>query len=184
MDEIEERAVKSVRAGQPDVEAIYLAYRDAMLSTAEKKLLGGDALGLGAEDIVDDVVSGMLDGTIQLPPATAHHLRPFLRRIVANKATDLIRRRTADTAAVQRQHPTDLTNVEEDVETMVIVEQLEERMYLLTEKEHYVIIENVKNQRPPKDVASELGCAPQYISQLRKSALRKLAAELPFMDEP
>lgn len=184
MTDWERRAADSVLAGRPDVEAIYLAHRGAMRTTAAAKLRGADALGLDADDIVGDVVAGLLDGTITLAPDVAPRLRAHLRRIAANKAIDLIREREAASKATRRRHPADPTDVEADVETMVLAEMAEERMYLLNEREHHVIIENVKKGRLAKDVAVGLGCTPQNVSQLRASALRKLSASLPFVNDP
>jgi RNA polymerase sigma factor (sigma-70 family) len=180
----ERRAADSVLAGNPDVEAIYLAHRDAMRATAAAKLHGADALGLDADDIVGDVVVRLLDGTITLAPTVGHRLRAHLRRITANKAIDLIREREAASKATRRRHPADPTDVEADVETMVLAEMTEERMHLLNERERHVIVENVKKGRLAKDVALDLGCTPQNVSQLRASALRKLSASLPFVNNP
>ena len=184
MSDWNQRAIDSVRAGTPDVEAIYMAYREPMLGTAVDKLGGVDnsTLGLSAEDVVDEVVTGLLDGSIGLDPAVADHLKARLRRIVANRAIDLMRRRGAESRARMKQHPTDLTDIEADVETMVLAGQAEERMFVLNEREHYVIVEHVKKGRLVKDVADELVCTPQNVSQLKKAALRKLFAALPFAE--
>jgi RNA polymerase sigma factor (sigma-70 family) len=184
MTEWDKRAIDSVRAGTPDVEAIYLAYREPMLRTAAGALRGVDSstLGQSAEDIVGDVVVDLYNGSIILKPSDADHLRPLLRRIIKNKAVDLTRRRGAESRARAKQHPVDHTEIETDVETIMLAEQAEKSMHLLTQNEHYVVVENVKKDRRAKDVAAELGCTPQNISQLRKSALRKLGAELSNTD--
>ncbi|MDP9333598.1 MAG: sigma-70 family RNA polymerase sigma factor [Actinomycetota bacterium] len=184
MTDWNQRAIDSVRAGTPDVEAIYMAYREPMLGTAVDKLGGVDnsTLGLSAEDVVIEVVTGLIDGSIGLDPSVADHLKARLRRIVANRAIDLMRRRGAESRARVKQHPTDLTDTEADVETMVLAGQAEERMFVLNEREHYVIVEHVKKGRLVKDVADELVCTPQNVSQLKKAALRKLFAALPFAE--
>lgn len=184
MSGVEERAVDSVRAGRPDIEALYRAYGPAMRSSAAMRLGDGDALGLDAEDIVGQVIEGLVDGSVVLKPGTSSSLRAQLRRVAANKTVDLIREREDSSAAAERRHGLDTTDVQADVETMVLAEMAEERMFLLTEQEHYVMIERVKKDRPAKDVAKELGCTPQYVAQLRNSAVRKLFANLPFMDPP
>ena len=180
----EDRAIASVRAGEPDVEAIYLAYREPMLGTAVAKLGGVDnsTLGLSAEDVVNEVVTGLIDGSIVLDPSVADHLKARLRRIVANQSINLIRRRGAESRARMKQHPTDLTDIEADVETMVLAGQAEERMFVLNERERYVIVEHVKKGRLVKDVADELDCTSQNVSQLKKAALRKLFAAPSFAD--
>lgn len=141
-----ERAIASVRAGAPDVEAIYMAYCEPMLGTAAAKLGGvdGSALGLSAEDVVEDVVVGLLDGSIELDPSVADHLKARLRRIVANQAIDLVRRSGAQSRARVKRHPTDDTDLQADVETMVLAGQAEDRMFVLNEREHYVIVEHIK----------------------------------------
>lgn len=180
----EERAITSVRNGAPDVEALYMAYREPMLRTAAGKLRGENntTLGLSAEDVVEEVIAGILDGSVALKPEIANRLRAHLRTVVRNKAVDLMRQRGAESRALGRRHPVELSDIETDVETMVLAEQAEARMGLLNDNERHVIIENVKQRRQSKDVAAELGCSPQNISHLRKSAVRKLTAGLPFED--
>lgn len=134
MTDWERRATDSVLADSPDVEAIYLAHRGAMRAAAAARLRGGDALGLDADDIVGNVVAGLLDGNIPLPPPVAPRLRGHLRRIVANKTIDLIRERETASKATRRHHRADPTDVQTDVETMVLAEMAEERMDLLTER--------------------------------------------------
>jgi RNA polymerase sigma factor (sigma-70 family) len=180
----QKRAIASVRAGTPDLDAIYRAYATVMKQTATRKLKSSDnaTLGLSADDIISAVIEGVCDGSVKLEPSVAGHLRSYLRRVTANHAVSLIRSRVADTRAQQKRHPVDLTNVQDDVETVVLAEQVEEQLGILTERERYVIIEHVKNERSRNDVAAELNCTPQNISQLRKSALRKLFAQLLFAD--
>lgn len=180
----EERAIASVRAETPDLEAIYRAYAGVMKQTATRKLKGSDnaTLGLSADDIVCAVVEGVCDGSVKLDASVASHLRAYLRRVTANHAVTLIRSRRAETRALEKRHPVDLTDVQGDVETVVLAEQFEEQLGILTERERYVIVEHVMSERSRNDVAAELGCTPQNISQLRKSALRKLFADLPFAD--
>ncbi len=182
MGDWEQRAIESVRDGAPNPEAIYRAYRGPMMATAAR-LLGGEhtqTLGLSAEDIVDAVVTDLCAGKVRLKPEIADRLGRYLRGVVANYAKTLMRQRRIDERAMGKQHPMDLTDIEADVETIVLAEQVEERMHLLTERERYVIIENVMKERQVKDVADELGCSPQNISQIRRPALRKLFPEGPF----
>lgn len=182
----EERAIASVRAGAPDVEAVYMAYRVPMKQTAARKLEGehNETLGLSADDVVAEIIADVYEGKIKLDPSVVGRLRPYLRRIVANQAVSLMRLRGAESRARSRQHPADLTDIEADVETIVLAEQVEDHMSVLTDHERHVMVEYVKKGRPAKDVAVELECTPQNISQLRKSALRKLFADLPFGDDP
>lgn len=186
MTEWEQRAIGSVRAGKPDVEAAYMAYREPMLRSAAGTLRGLDSatLGLSAEDVVNEVIMGLLEGKIELERSHAKHLRARLRRIVINKAIDLIRTRGSESRAKMKQHSVALSDVESDVETIVLSEQAEQRMHMLTGDERYVIVENVKKDRLVKEVAAEIGCKPQNISQLRRSALRKLGATPSFTRVP
>lgn len=177
-----ERAIASVRDGNPDPEAIWRAYRGPMNQTAVRKL-GADheqTLGCSADDIVGDVIADLYEGKVKIPAEMADRLRPYLRGIVANYANARIRQRITETSAGARNLTLELTDVATDVETIVLAEQAQAKMHLLTERERYVVIENVINGRLVKDVADELQCEPQNISQLRKPALRKLFPEGAF----
>jgi DNA-directed RNA polymerase specialized sigma24 family protein len=177
-----ERAIASVRDGNPDPEAIWHAYRGPMKQAAARKL-GADhqqTLGCSANDVVGNVIADLYEGKVKIPAEMADLLRPYLRGIVANYANVLIRQRMSDTAAGVRSLALELTDIATDVETMVLAEQAQAKMHLLNERERYVVIENVINGRPVKDVADELQCAPQNVSQLRRPALRKLFPEGAF----
>jgi DNA-directed RNA polymerase specialized sigma24 family protein len=177
-----ERAIASVRDGSPDPEAIWRAYRGPMKQTAAGKL-GADheqTVGCSADDVVGDVIADLYEGKVKIPAEMADRLRPYLRGIVANYANARIRQRMSDTAAGVRSLELELTDVATDVETIVLAELAQAKMHLLTERERYVVIENVINGRLVKDVADDLQCKPQNISQLRKAALRKLFPESAF----
>jgi DNA-directed RNA polymerase specialized sigma24 family protein len=178
-----ERAIASVRDGNPDPEAIWRAYRGPMKQAAARKL-GADheqTLGCSADDVVGNVIADLYERKVKIRAEMADLLRPYLRGIVANYANALIRQRMSDTAAGVRNLALELTDIATDVETMVLAEQVQAKMHLLNERERYVVIENVIKSRPVKDVADELQCAPQNISQLRRPALRKLFPEGAFV---
>lgn len=177
-----ERAVESVREGRPDCRAIYVAYHGQMMHAAVQ-VLGSESnstLGVSAADVVNNVVTCILTGDVKLPAKVADRLGAYLVGVVKKRALTCIRRRDGEARAFAKRHPRDESDVHADVETLVLAEQVKARMHRLNERERYVIVQNVMKGRPVKEVAEELGCTPQYISQIRKPALRKLHPDLSF----
>jgi RNA polymerase sigma factor (sigma-70 family) len=182
MSRYREPAIESVRDGKPDCRAIYVAFRSQMMNVAVH-VFGSESnstLGMSAADVVDQVVTDILTGKVKLRPEHADRLGAYLVGIVKNRARTLIRRRSAETRATTKRHLADETDVQGDVETLVLAERIKARIHRLNERERHVIIENVMNGRPAKEIAGELGCTPQYISQIRKASLRKLHPDFAF----
>jgi RNA polymerase sigma factor (sigma-70 family) len=181
-----------VRAGTPDLGAIYAAHRGAMFRAAAQ-ILGPyeKALrGVSAEDVVSQVVS---DWQAKGLRRTVTNLRGYVITSTRNRAIDTLRRATRELDAddtlrirLERRLSDDFaaemvdagTDVEATALEHIDQEQIRAHLHLLTENERYVIQERVFKRRPPTEVADELGVSSQRVPQLARAGAERLARAL------
>ena len=181
-----------VRAGTPDLGAIYAAHRGAMYRAAAR-ILGPyeQALrGVSAEDVVSQVVG---DWQAKGLPRTVSNLRAYVITSTRNRAIDTLRHATReldadDTVRIRLERrlsggwATEMVDADTDVEAAALEhidqERIRAHIHLLTDNERYVIQERVFKRRPANEVADELGVSPQRVSQLARAGAERLARAL------
>ena len=135
--------------------------------------------GTSADDVVSDVFRELIDKGDSLPAGSE---RSFLCRRARDRAIDRIR-----ATSIRRRHElagraderTDLGTEEtviDQFDAAAIIDALDR----LPDRERSVVEERVLLGRPAKDVAAELGVAPQYISQIVKATCDKIRTDPTF----
>jgi RNA polymerase sigma factor (sigma-70 family) len=163
-----------LHAGKHVWSDVYICCRERMYRAAARVLRFGDADGQSADDFVDEAFTvAMKDGV-----ANVHtNICGWLTKSANGRAIDACRRasrgRELDRRVADLLPAADVADL---AELASMAELAEEALLTLPPPEQYVMREQVMKQRPVKDVAGDLDCAPQRISQLRTQALRRLAA--------
>jgi len=192
--------LESIRAGCPNWGAIYAKYREMMIRAASRVIGMGDKVersyaGESAPDAAQRAFQKVMRSGI---PADVTNLRAYLARAAVNESHDIRRQtiRRHHDAIDEHEEPRherlgsrheESIVAQEDVEAVIEQQILEEgiraNLPILTDHQRAALIGRVFEQRPAKDVAAEIGVEPQRISQLVRSAARRLAHELGMLED-
>jgi RNA polymerase sigma factor (sigma-70 family) len=179
VDVDEDQMLAGVRAGQPDWAAIYAAYRADMMRVAIGVLgASGSVRGDDADDVVAKTMVELMRKGL---PTDLRSVRAFLLRAIRRRAVDVTRGEHLDQELEPDLAATAL-EVEEAAVDAVILEQLLAAMPALDASERHAIEQRLMHNRLAKEVAEEIGVAPQYLPRLIRKAFAKLRAESGFTD--
>jgi RNA polymerase sigma factor (sigma-70 family) len=161
---------------EPDIGALYLAYKDAMYRVAGRVLR---EVGLEAE--AEDVVSVVITSVLHSRPTGVENWEAFLVRATRNRAIDKLRSAAVRHAGPELGPEHDLPDdhdLGEDVADLVDAQSRAHRVRVsvasLDPRLQTVAWEYIGKERPRQEIAAELGVSPGRVSQMAKQVLELL----------
>lgn len=144
------------------------------------RVLGRDRAvrGRSAEDAVGTAIEEAMRPGTRLPTTS---LCGWLATIAIRRARDILRASRLETPTDDDLEPeAEIANVEETAVAAVLVQRAKELLPSLPAPEQHAIRERLMAGRPAKDVADELGCTPQNVSNIVTRALTTLREDAAF----
>lgn len=165
-----------------DPAQLWADHGKAMLAAAKSMLRNRVVDGTSYEDVVHDVLRDVTrkpSGVLGAPSE-----RAYLVRAVKNRATSALKRGSRqptvapDDALFERSSRGD--EVGDDVVDLQMSANVAASLDRLSPRQRYAIVQRVMMGRPSVEVAGEMDCAPQNISQLVNRGLATLRADPTF----